>query len=337
MKTYLVTGGAGFIGSNYIKLLFDEYKEDVRVINVDKLTYAADLDNLDFLCDEFSYVFIKGDICDYKLIDEIFTKYKIDYVVNFAAESHVDRSIVSSSVFIESNVKGTETLLSVAKKHWYMNEELLSDKLFVQISTDEVYGAIEKGSFDEESPLNPTNPYAASKASADLLVLSYFKTYQFPCVITRCTNNYGPRQHSEKFIPTIITRLFNDEFIPVYGKGKQVRDWLYVMDHVKAIQKVIEQGRIGEVYNIGANYELENIELVHEIIENIYQLSMKDKEKLINYVKDRLGHDQRYSLNCTKIREELNWEPNVKFVDGIRQTIDWYKKKSECGKNGSKI
>ncbi len=343
MKTYLITGGAGFIGSNYIEYLTNEYSDKIEIINVDLLTYAGTLDNLLFTKNSKNYHFFNRNICDREFINHLFIKYDIDYVINFAAESHVDRSIESATSFIETNVVGTEVLLEAAKRHWIKSGVCLPDKKFIQISTDEVYGPIEVGFVDEVEHLNPTNPYAASKASADLLVKSFHKTFGLPCIITRCTNNYGKRQHEEKFIPTIITSILERKPIPVYGEGKQKRDWLHVTDHVTAIQKVLLEGNIGEIYNIGVCNDVTNIDLVNKIIDYMkVQLHTKDLDELITFVDDRLGHDVRYGLNANKLKNELSWEPTVSFDEGLSQTIDWYINKHKnnkdlSDKNGSEI
>ena len=327
MKKYLITGGAGFIGSNYIHYLFEEYDQEVSVINIDKLTYAGNLRNLDNLTQRENYKFIRGDICDSELIQKIFDQEGIDYVVNFAAESHVDRSIVDSEIFVKTNVLGTQVLLNVAKKAWQTEDGFSKGKKFLQISTDEVYGSLGKeGLFSENSPLNPHSPYSASKASADMLVKSYFDTYGFPINISRCSNNYGDYQFPEKLIPLMINNTINHKDLPVYGDGKQVRDWLYVKDHHHAIELVLRNGKNGEVYNIGGNNEKENIFIVKTII-NVLKNELKDEdisEKLINHVEDRLGHDRRYAIDSSKIKRDLGWEPKVSFEEGIIYTIKWY-------------
>ncbi len=332
MKKYLITGGAGFIGSNYIHYLFEEYDQEVSVINIDKLTYAGNLRNLDNLTQRENYKFIRGDICDSELIQKIFDQEDIDYVVNFAAESHVDRSIVDPEIFVKTNVLGTQVLLNVAKKAWQTEDGFSKGKKFLQISTDEVYGSLGKeGFFSENSPLNPHSPYSASKASADMLVKSYFDTYGFPINITRCSNNYGDYQFPEKLIPLIINNLINHKDLPVYGDGKQVRDWLYVKDHNHAIELVLRNGKNGEVYNIGGNNEKENIFIVKTII-NVLKNELKDEdisEKLINHVEDRLGHDRRYAIDSSKIKRDLGWEPKVSFEEGIIYTIKWYLSNNE--------
>ncbi len=324
MKNILITGGAGFIGSNFVKLMLNNY--DYNIINLDLLTYAGNLENLREIEGKSNYTFIKGDICDKKLVDEIFTKYDIDTVVNFAAESHVDRSIENPEIFLLNNILGTQNLLDNAKKHWKINPE---DKYsreykegvkYLQVSTDEVYGALgKKGMFIETTPLSPNSPYSASKASADLFVRAYYETFGMPINITRCSNNYGPYQFPEKLIPLMINNCKNDRKMPVYGDGMQVRDWLHVKDHCTAIYTVLEKGKIGEVYNIGGNNEKANIEIVKLIINTIGK-----SEDLIEYVKDRPGHDRRYAIDNTKITSQLGWEPSYTFEQGISETIKWY-------------
>ena len=327
--TILVTGVAGFIGSNFVYYYLRKYK-DRKIIGLDKLTYAGNLDNLSKLSEEEKkrFVFIKGDINDRKLLEEIYSKYEIDGIINFAAESHVDRSIHDPGIFLKTNVLGTQTLLHVFKEHY---DEKKKQK-FLQISTDEVYGALgPTGYFTEETPLNPHSPYSASKASSDLIVKAYHDTYGLNINITRCSNNYGPYQFPEKLIPLMIYNALNHKELPVYGDGKHVRDWLYVEDHCKAIDLVYERGRSGEVYNIGGHNEKENIEIVKLIIMYL-QEKTKDKginEGLIKHVKDRLGHDRRYAIDPTKIKNELGWEPETRFEDGIKKTIDWYLENQE--------
>lgn len=327
--TILVTGVAGFIGSNFVYYYLRKYK-DRKIIGLDKLTYAGNLDNLSKLTQEEKkrFVFIKGDINDRKLLEEIYSKYEIDGIINFAAESHVDRSIHDPGIFVKTNVLGTQTLLHVFKEHY---DERKKQK-FLQISTDEVYGALgPTGYFTEETPLDPHSPYSASKASSDLIVKAYHDTYGLNTNITRCSNNYGPYQFPEKLIPLMIHNALNHKELPVYGDGKHVRDWLYVEDHCKAIDLVFEKGKSGEVYNIGGHNEKENIEIVKLIITYL-QEKTKDKEineGLIKHVKDRLGHDRRYAIDPTKIKNELGWEPETRFEDGIKKTIDWYLENQE--------
>jgi len=327
--TILVTGVAGFIGSNFVYYYLRKHK-DRKIIGLDKLTYAGNLDNLSKLTQEEKkrFVFIKGDINDRKLLEEIYSKYEIDGIINFAAESHVDRSIHDPGIFVKTNVLGTQTLLHVFKEHY---DERKKQK-FLQISTDEVYGALgPTGYFTEETPLDPHSPYSASKASSDLIVKAYHDTYGLNTNITRCSNNYGPYQFPEKLIPLMIHNALNHKELPVYGDGKHVRDWLYVEDHCKAIDLVFEKGKSGEVYNIGGHNEKENIEIVKLIITYL-QEKTKDKEineGLIKHVKDRLGHDRRYAIDPTKIKDELGWEPEARFEDGIKKTIDWYLENQE--------
>ncbi|RAO99017.1 dTDP-glucose 4,6-dehydratase [Petrotoga sp. 9PW.55.5.1] len=327
--TILVTGVAGFIGSNFVYYYLRKYK-DRKIIGLDKLTYAGNLDNLSKLGEEEKkrFVFIKGDINDLELLEEIYSKYEIDGIINFAAESHVDRSIHDPSIFLKTNILGTQTLLHVYKQHY---DERKKQK-FLHISTDEVYGALgPTGCFTEETPLDPHSPYSASKASSDLIVKAYHDTYGLNTNITRCSNNYGPYQFPEKLIPLMIHNALNHKELPVYGDGKQIRDWLYVEDHCKAIDLVFEKGKSGEVYNVGGHNEKENIEIVKLII-NYLQEKTKDKEineSLIKHVKDRLGHDRRYAIDPTKIKEELGWEPETIFEQGIKQTIDWYLENQE--------
>ena len=304
----LVTGGAGFIGSCFIKYILNNH-QDWSIVNLDALEYAGNPDNLREVENNSNYKFVHGNICNRVLVSDIM--HECDCVVNFAAQTHVDRSIVSPDAFVETNIKGTFNLLDAALKS--------GGKRFVQISTDEVYGSIEEGYFTENSQISPNSPYSASKASADLLALSYYSTYGLSVSVTRCSNNYGPNQYPEKLIPFFITRLLNDKTIPLYGDGLNVRDWLYVYDHCSAIEKVILSGRAGEVYNIGGHCEKTNIEIA-KIILNYFGYD----ESRIEYVEDRLGHDRRYAIDNTKICSELGWAPSMKFEDGIKSTIDWY-------------
>ena len=325
MKTILVTGGAGFIGSNFIKYMLDKHSE-YRIINVDALTYAGNLENLKEIANNPNYIFIKADIRNREKIEEIFMHYCIDNVINFAAESHVDRSIEEPEVFLTTNVIGTQILLDVAKRHWKINPE---DKYcrkykvgvkFIQISTDEVYGTLgETGMFVETMPLRPNSPYSASKASADMIVRAYHETYGMPVNITRCSNNYGPYQFPEKLIPLMINNCLKNKELPVYGDGMQVRDWLHVYDHCSAIDTVLHKGADGEIYNVGGNNERTNIEIVRLIIKTLGK-----SESLIKYVKDRPGHDRRYAIDNTKITTQLGWSPAYTFEQGIKETIEWY-------------
>lgn len=330
MKNILVTGGAGFIGSNFIHYLLGSY-EDIFVVNLDLLTYAGNLDNLSQICGDSRYCFVKGDIHDRALVEELFCKYEFDTVVNFAAESHVDRSITNPDIFLTTNILGTQTLLDVAKNHWKLDPddkysyEFKEGVKYLQVSTDEVYGALgATGMFTETTPLAPNSPYSASKASADFVVRAYNKTYGMPVNITRCSNNYGPYQFPEKLIPLMINNCLSGKSLPVYGDGMQIRDWLYVEDHCAAIATVLEKGRIGEVYNIGGNNEKANIDIVKLIIG-----STGKSEELIVHVKDRPGHDRRYAIDNTKITTELGWAPKHSFETGMASTIDWYLRHGE--------
>lgn len=325
MKTILVTGGAGFIGSHFVKRVLDRYPE-YKVINVDALTYAGNLENLKDIDSNENYTFVKADIRNRREIENIFQTYQIDMIVNFAAESHVDRSIEEPEVFITTNIMGTQILLDLAKEHWKVNPDDKYCKVyregvkFVQVSTDEVYGSLGKmGLFVESMPLMPNSPYSASKASADLIVRSYYETYGMPVNITRCSNNYGPYQFPEKLIPLMIHNCLNEKTLPVYGNGMQVRDWLHVSDHCEAIDVVLHRGRKGEIYNIGGNNEKTNIEMVRSIIE-----ALGKSERLIKYVKDRPGHDRRYAIDNTKITSELRWKPAYTLEAGLKETIQWY-------------
>lgn len=329
--TLLVTGGAGFIGSNFINYLFKVYPK-YRIINLDLLTYAGDTNNLIEIENNPNYTFIKGDICDRELIEQLFTKYQIEGIIHFAAESHVDNSISGPEAFIKTNVNGTFTLLDVARKNW-MDEPFKfksgKDKCrFHHISTDEVYGTLgDTGLFTETTPYAPNSPYSASKAASDMIVRSYFHTYGMNVVTTNCSNNYGPKQHKEKLIPTIIRKAVNKESIPIYGDGKNVRDWLYVMDHCKGIDNVFHKGSAGETYNIGGRNERNNLYIVHkicEILDNRSPLNEGSYKQFITFVKDRPGHDRRYAIDATKIESELRWKADEDFESGIIKTIDWY-------------
>ncbi|MCL2354860.1 MAG: dTDP-glucose 4,6-dehydratase [Oscillospiraceae bacterium] len=313
MKNILVTGAAGFIGSNFAEYMIDKYK-DYKIIVLDKLTYAGNLDNLKKVVDDI--VFLEGDICDLELVTDIFTKYNIDAVVHFAAESHVDNSITGPFVFTQTNVVGTHTLLEVAKRTWGEG----SSNKFVHVSTDEVYGALgETGYFTESSPIQPSSPYSASKASSDLIALAYYETFKMNVSVTNCSNNYGPYQHNEKLIPHMIKAALEDKGLPVYGQGLNVRDWLYVEDHCEAIDLILHNGKAGERYNIGGHNEKRNIDIVKLILKEL-----EKPESLITYVEDRKGHDFRYAIDPTKITNELGWEPKTKFAEGIVKTIKWY-------------
>ena len=334
MRTYLVTGGAGFIGSNYIHYMFRKYDNEIRIINVDALTYAGNLENLKEIEKRDNYTFIKADITDKDAITKIFAENDIDRVVHFAAESHVDRSIKNPEVFVQTNVLGTAVMLNCAKAAWELPDgSFQADKKFLHVSTDEVYGSLEEdgGYFYETTPYAPHSPYSASKASSDMLVRSYMDTYGFPANITNCSNNYGPYQFPEKFIPLIINNALQGKNLPVYGDGKNVRDWPYVEDHAKAIDMVQEQGRLFETYNIGGHNEKQNIEIIHIILDTLKEQLADDdprkklvSENLITYVEDRKGHDRRYAIAPDKIKAEIGWEPETMFQEGIRQTIRWY-------------
>ena len=373
MKTYLVTGAAGFIGTNFVKYMLEKYGEDIKIVVLDKLTYAGNIENIQKEIDSKKIDFVKGDICNRELVEDIFSRYEIDYVVNFAAESHVDRSISNPQIFLETNILGTQNLLEVSKKFWSIGKDengypvYKEGKKFLHISTDEVYGSLSKDYteakelvlndkvkkvaegrknlktygdkfFKEETPLDPRSPYSASKTSSDMIVRAYAETYKFPMNITRCSNNYGPYQFPEKLIPLIIKNILEGKKLPVYGDGSNVRDWLYVKDHNKAVDMVINNGRLGEVYNIGGFNEEKNINIVKLTIDTIAKIMKEEPEYrkilktdienisygLINYVQDRLGHDARYAIDPEKIVTELGWYPETSFDKGIEQTIRWY-------------
>lgn len=350
MKTYLVTGGAGFIGSNYIHYMFRKYGDSIRILNVDALTYAGNLENLKGVEERENYTFIRADICDKEAITKIFAENDIDRVVHFAAESHVDRSIRNPEVFVQTNVMGTAVMLNCAKAAWELPDgSFKEDKKFLHVSTDEVYGSLEEdgGYFYETTPYAPRSPYSASKASSDMLVKAYMDTYHFPANITNCSNNYGPYQFPEKLIPLIIKNILEGKNLPVYGDGSNVRDWLYVEDHCKAIDLVVREGVEGEVYNVGGHNEKTNLEIVKLTIATVRRLMEETpryrevlkkqvkaadgtidtswiNEGLITFVKDRLGHDQRYAIDPTKITNALGWYPETKFEVGIVKTIEWY-------------
>lgn len=355
MKTYLVTGAAGFIGANFIKyLLHRKYKnEDIKVIVLDLLTYAGNLGTIKDDIDNERCFFVRGDIRDRELADRLFAENDIDYVVNFAAESHVDRSIEDPQLFLSVNILGTQNLLDAARKAWVTGKDdagypvWKAGKRFHQVATDEVYGSLgPEGFFTEETPLCPHSPYSASKTSADLFVMAYHDTYHMPVTITRCSNNYGPYHFPEKLIPLIINNILEGKKLPVYGKGENVRDWLYVEDHCKAIDLVVREGRDGQVYNVGGHNEMKNIDIVKLTIKTIHDMMENEPELrkvlrkqefdengdiridwindgLITFVADRLGHDQRYAIDPTKIKNELGWYPETKFADGIVKTIRW--------------
>ena len=326
MKKLLVTGGAGFIGSNFIQYILDKQQDLVLLLDLDLLTYAGNLENLEPVKDDPRYRFVKGDIRDKTLVEKLFAEYDFDTVVHFAAESHVDRSILEPEVFLTTNIIGTQTLLDAAKRHWNLDpdnkhsREYRPGVRYLQVSTDEVYGALGKtGMFTETTPLAPNSPYSASKTGADLIVRAYHQTYGLPVNITRCSNNYGPYQFPEKLIPLMIHNARQDKPLPVYGDGMQIRDWLHVKDHCSAIATVLEKGKTGEVYNIGGNNEKANIQIVRLILE-----TLNKPESLITYVQDRPGHDRRYAIDNTKITTELGWAPAYTFEEGIRETIRWY-------------
>lgn len=355
MKTYLVTGAAGFIGSNFIKyLLYKKYKEEeIKIIVLDLLTYAGNYGTIKDDIDGKRCVFVHGDIRDRELADKLFSENDIDYIVNFAAESHVDRSIENPQLFLETNILGTQNLLDAARRAWVTGKDETgypvwkAGKRFHQVSTDEVYGSLGKdGFFTENTPLCPHSPYSASKTSADMIVMAYHDTYHMPVSITRCSNNYGPYHFPEKLIPLIINNILEGKQLPVYGKGDNVRDWLYVEDHCKAIDLVVREGKEGEVYNVGGHNEMTNIDIVKLTIKTIHDMMAEDKElrkilkkqvkdadgeiaidwindSLITFVKDRLGHDQRYAIDPTKIKNDLGWYPETMFAEGIVKTIKW--------------
>lgn len=373
MKTYLVTGAAGFIGTNFVKYMLEKYEKEIKIIVLDKLTYAGNIENIQEEIDSKKIDFVKGDICNRELVEDIFSRYEIDYVVNFAAESHVDRSISNPQIFLETNILGTQNLLEVSKKFWSIGKDengypvYKEGKKFLHISTDEVYGSLSKDYteakelvlndkvkkvaegrknlktygdkfFTEETSLDPRSPYSASKTSSDMIVRAYAETYKFPMNITRCSNNYGPYQFPEKLIPLIIKNILEGKKLPVYGDGSNVRDWLYVKDHNKAVDMVINNGRLGEVYNIGGFNEEKNINIVKLTIDTIAKIMKEEPEyrrvlktdvtkvsyDLISYVQDRLGHDARYAIDPEKIVTELGWYPETSFEKGIEQTIRWY-------------
>jgi dTDP-glucose 4,6-dehydratase len=307
---FLVTGGAGFIGSNFIRHMLDTHL-DLEIINYDIVTYAGNLDNLKGIDKQPRYTFIKGDICDQALVNATLKKFPVDAIVHFAAESHVDRSITDPSAFVKTNVLGTHTLLEAARKHVVPK--------FIHISTDETYGSIMKGSFKETDILSPSSPYSASKAGSDLLALSYFRTFHLPVIVTRCTNNFGPYQFPEKLIPLFITNLLEGKKVPVYGTGKNIRDWIHVNDHCRAVEFLLDHGVPGDVYNIGSGHEKTNLEITDKI------LSLLDKDKsMVEYVTDRPGHDFRYSLDSSKLRK-LGWKPRYSFDDALEEAVTWYR------------
>lgn len=325
MKNIIVTGGAGFIGSNFVIYMLQKYN-DIKIINLDKLTYAGNLENLKSVQDNKNYVFVQGDICDRELVDRLFKEYNVTHVINFAAESHVDRSITDPDIFIKTNVGGTANLLNIARKYWEVDGKYKEGVKYLQVSTDEVYGSLgETGFFTETTPLDPHSPYSASKAGGDLIVKAYADTYGMPVNITRCSNNYGPYQFPEKLIPLMINNALSKKPLPVYGDGKNIRDWLYVEDHCSAIDMVLHKGRPGEVYNVGGHNERENIQIVKTIIGYLREhVDSTIDESLIKYVEDRKGHDRRYGIDPEKIKRELGWYPGTTFEVGIEKTIKWY-------------
>ena len=332
MKNILITGGAGFIGANFVEYFVQKYP-DYHIVNLDKLTYAGDLKNLSEVQKSLNYTFYQGDICDRKLIENLFKKYDFQGVIHFAAESHVDNSISNPDAFITTNIHGTFTLLDVARHHWldapFSVKKNYENARFHHISTDEVYGTLgDMGLFTENTPYAPNSPYSASKASSDMIVRAYFHTYGMNVTTSNCSNNYGPKQHNEKLIPTIIRKALTGQNIPIYGDGKNVRDWLFVLDHCTGIDLVFHKGKAGETYNIGGRNEKNNIFIANyicEILDNKKPLSEgKSYKELITFVQDRAGHDRRYAIDATKIEEELGWKAAENFETGIIKTIDWY-------------
>jgi dTDP-glucose 4,6-dehydratase len=328
MKKILITGGAGFIGSHVIRLFVNKYP-DYAIVNLDALTYAGNLENLRDIENAPNYSFVKGDITDETFINQLFTDHSFDAVIHLAAESHVDRSILDPLSFVKTNVIGTAVLLNAAKKSWTN----MVDKLFYHVSTDEVYGSLgETGFFTEETPYDPRSPYSASKASSDHLVSAYYHTYGLPMVISNCSNNYGSHQFPEKLLPLMINNIVHSKPLPVYGKGENVRDWLWVNDHARAIDVIFHQGKLGETYNIGGFNEWKNIDIVHllcSIMDKKLGRADGESAKLITYVKDRAGHDMRYAIDATKLNKELGWEPSLQFEEGMDKTIDWYLSNAE--------
>lgn len=332
MRNILITGGAGFIGSNFIEYFMDKYR-DYNIINLDLLTYAGNLDNLSSVATNPNYTFIKGDICDINLVKNIFRNYNITDVIHFAAQSHVDNSIKTPDIFVKTNINGTFNLLHCAYLSWFdapfTPKESKKNCVFHHISTDEVFGSLgDSGYFTEDTPYAPNSPYSASKASSDMLVRSYHHTYGLNTFITNCSNNYGPKQHAEKLIPTIIHNALEGKNIPIYGDGKNIRDWLYVLDHCKGIDAVFHSKFYGETFNIGGNSEKTNLEVVGEICDILDRISPRSDgasyANQITFVKDRAGHDRRYSIDCSKIAAKLGWNPKESFADGIHKTVEWY-------------
>ncbi len=330
MAYLLITGGAGFIGSNFIPYFLSNHP-DYRIVNLDLLTYAGNPDNLSEVVSHPGYEFVHGDICDRNLVENLFSKYNFEGVIHFAAESHVDNSISGPAAFVKTNIEGSFTLLDVARNHWlsapFSPKAGYEHARFHHISTDEVYGSLgETGYFTETTPYAPNSPYSASKAASDMLVRSYFHTYGMNTVTTNCSNNYGPKQHDEKLIPTIIRKALSGQNIPIYGDGKNVRDWLFVLDHCKAIDLVFHKGRSGETYNIGSDNERINLDIANMICGILDRVcpSTQSYKNLITFVKDRAGHDRRYAIDASKIKSELNWQPETSFLDGLEHTIKWY-------------
>ncbi len=330
IEALLITGGAGFIGSNYLAYHLDQ-NPNVKIVNLDKLTYAGDLNNLVEVSKNANYTFVQGDICDRMLIEELFKKYKFVGVIHFAAESHVDNSIANPGSFIDTNISGTFNLIDVAKNFWMDSSNKIKEGYeacrFHHISTDEVYGTLaETGLFTEKTPYAPNSPYSASKASSDFIVRSYFHTYGMNVVTTNCSNNYGPKQHNEKLIPTIIRKAISGEDIPIYGNGKNIRDWLYVLDHCTGIELAFKKGKAGETYNIGGRNERDNLYIVNTICDILDEIrpSQKSYKKQITFVKDRPGHDFRYAIDASKIEDELGWKAKESFETGIKKTVHWY-------------
>ncbi len=327
--TILLTGGAGFIGSHLTRLFVNKYPE-YQVVNLDKLTYAGNLENLKDIEDKPNYTFVKGDISDLDFINNLFKKYKFTAVLHCAAESHVDRSISDPLAFVQTNVIGTTSLLQTAKEFW---KDDYSNKLFYHISTDEVYGSLgDEGFFTEETPYDPRSPYSASKASSDHFVRAFYHTYNLPVVISNCSNNYGPFHFPEKLIPLCINNILNKKPLPIYGKGENIRDWLFVEDHARAIDVIFHNGKVGETYNIGGHNEWKNIDIIRELCKQMDEKLGREKgesEKLITFVKDRAGHDMRYAIDATKLKNELGWKPSLQFEEGLSKTIDWYLNNSE--------
>jgi dTDP-glucose 4,6-dehydratase len=332
-KKILITGGAGFIGSHVCRLLVNKYSE-YQIFNLDNLTYAGNLENIKDIQDKPNYHFLKGDICDLEFIRDLFKTHGFTAVIHLAAESHVDRSISDPLIFIKTNILGTTTLLQAAKEAWAND---FDDKIFYHISTDEVFGSLgEEGFFYEDTPYDPRSPYSASKASSDHLVRAFYHTYHFPVKLSNCSNNYGPNQFPEKLIPLFINNILHNKALPVYGKGINVRDWLYVVDHARAIDVIFHKGKVGETYNIGGHNEWTNIALIKllcKLMDKKLGREEGSSEKLITYVKDRAGHDMRYAIDATKIADELGWKPSLVFEEGLSKTIDWYLENEEWLRN----